>query len=142
MEGNFRRYGVPLDGVRFLVGWFSETLPTAPMERLALLRMDGDMYESTWDALHNLYPRLSPGGYAIADDYYLLRGTRAAVDDYRAQNGITQPIVDIDGQGAYWRRDSEPAGGASRAPIAIRGLRFSAVWADRLQRWRRSDSSD
>jgi O-methyltransferase len=55
--------------VRFLPGWFRETLPSAPIKRLAVLRLEGDLYESTIVALDALYPKLSPGGFAIVDDY-------------------------------------------------------------------------
>jgi O-methyltransferase len=60
---SFARYGLLDDQVRFLVGWFRDTLPTAPIHRLAVARLDGDMYESTMDALVALYPKLSVGGY-------------------------------------------------------------------------------
>jgi O-methyltransferase len=102
---SFRRYDLFDDQVKFLVGWFKDTLPTAPIEQLAVIRLDGDMYESTWEALTNLYPKLSPGGYCIIDDYNL-KGCRAAVFDYREQHGIAEEIVDIDGWGAFWRRAS------------------------------------
>jgi|CXWL01.1.fsa_nt_gi O-methyltransferase len=102
---NFERYGLLDPQVKFLKGWFRDTLPQAPIERLAVLRMDGDLYESTMDALTALYPRLSPGGYAIVDDYGIpSEGCRLAVHDYRRTHGINEPIVDIDGWGAYWRR--------------------------------------
>jgi O-methyltransferase len=100
---NFDRYGLLDDQVRFLKGWFRDTLPSAPLERLALIRMDGDLYESTMDALVPLYPKLSPGGYLIIDDYSLPM-CRKAVEDYRDANSITEPIVPIDGDSAYWRR--------------------------------------
>jgi O-methyltransferase len=106
VEENFRRYGL-LDGqVKFLEGWFSETLPSAPVERLALLRLDGDMYESTMDALSALYPKLSPGGYVIVDDYGNpnIPACRAAVTDYRDANGIEEEIQEIDWTGVYWRK--------------------------------------
>jgi hypothetical protein len=100
-QKNFRRYGL-LDGqVRFLKGWFKDTLPTAPIEKLAILRLDGDLYESTMDALTNLYPRVSPGGCIIIDDNWV-PACRQAVDNYRAAHGISEQIVTIDSQGAYW----------------------------------------
>jgi O-methyltransferase len=69
VENNFRKYGL-LDGqVVFLKGWFKDSLPNAPIKRLSILRLDGDMYESTRDALTNLYPKLSVGGFCIVDDY-------------------------------------------------------------------------
>ncbi|HEV7206723.1 MAG TPA: TylF/MycF family methyltransferase [Jatrophihabitans sp.] len=104
---NFERYGLLDDQVKFLVGWFKDTLPTAPVEKLAVMRLDGDMYESTQQAIEALYPKLSPGGFCIVDDY----GSHAsqcgrAIDDYRAAHGIAEEIVDIDGFGAYWRKSA------------------------------------
>jgi O-methyltransferase len=103
VQANFARYGLLDDRVHFLKGWFSETLPSAPIEKLAILRLDGDMYESTIDAISALYPRLSPGGFVIVDDYWL-KGCKAAIHDYRSANGIGDPMIDIDGSAVYWRR--------------------------------------
>ena len=58
------------DQVRFLPGWFKDTLHEAPIDRIAVLRLDGDLYESTIQALDALYPRLSPGGFCVIDDYH------------------------------------------------------------------------
>jgi O-methyltransferase len=104
VRANFARYGLLDDQVRFLEGWFRDTLPTAPIERLGLLRLDGDMYESTWDALDNLYPKLSPGGFAIVDDYRSIDACRRAVDDYRTRHDIREPIEEVDWSAVYWRR--------------------------------------
>jgi hypothetical protein len=105
VRANFARYDL-LDGqVVFLPGWFRDTLPSAPIDRLAILRLDGDLYESTMDALVHLYPKVSPGGFVIIDDYHL-PVCRAAVDDWRARHGVPDPIQDIDGLGAFWRRAS------------------------------------
>jgi O-methyltransferase len=101
---NFRRYGLLDDQVRFLVGWFKDTLATAPIDRLAVLRLDGDMYESTMQAIEPLYPKLSVGGYCIVDDYGDIAGCRQAIRDYREAHGITDVITDIDGRGVFWRR--------------------------------------
>jgi hypothetical protein len=104
VEEHFARYGL-LDGqVRFLEGWFRDTLPSAPIERLALLRIDGDLYESTRDALVHLYPKLSVGGYVIIDDYGHMASCRQAVTDYRREHGITESIVAIDHSGVFWQR--------------------------------------
>jgi O-methyltransferase len=108
VKENFRKYGLLDDQVRFLVGWFKDTLPGAPIERLAVLRLDGDMYESTMDTLNALYPRLSPGGYVIVDDYGALANCRAAVDDYRARHGIAEEIRTVDWSGIYWQRRGTP----------------------------------
>jgi O-methyltransferase len=102
VEANFARYGLLDAQVRFLQGWFRDTLPAAPFTRLALARLDGDMYESTMDALVHLYPKLSPGAFVIVDDF-ALTGCRSAVLDFRARRGITDRIHEIDSTGIYWR---------------------------------------
>jgi len=105
VKGTFRKYGL-LDGqVRFLQGWFKDTLPGAPIERLALIRLDGDMYQSTMDGLAALYPRLSVGGYVILDDWNLIPACRRAIDDFRAREGISEPVLPVDGNAGYWRRE-------------------------------------
>jgi len=107
VRANFNRYGL-LDGqVRFLEGWFEDTLPDAPIEHIALLRLDGDLYQSTMDALTALHPKVSPGGHVIIDDYLAWDGCRAAVDDYRAEQGIDDELIEIDWAGVYWRRTSD-----------------------------------
>lgn len=103
VKENFRRYGLLDDQVKFLPGWFKDTLPTLGDERFALIRLDGDMYESTMDALTNLYPRLSPGGFTIIDDYGMIP-CRQAVADYRGEHGIDDEITTIDNSGSYWRK--------------------------------------
>jgi O-methyltransferase len=105
VQANFRRYGLLDDRVRFLKGWFKDTLPDAPIDRLALIRLDGDMYSSTMEALTALYPRLSPGGFVIVDDY-ALKGAREAVTDFRRDHGIEEHIESIDWTGVFWRRGS------------------------------------
>ncbi len=102
VKANFARYDLLDEQVVFLEGLFKDTLPTAPVRELAVLRLDGDMYESTRDGIVNLYPKLSRGGTLIADDYHLFEAHRAAIDEYRAAHGITDPIIRIDEFGAYW----------------------------------------
>lgn len=102
---NFEKYGVLDDGVEFLVGWFKDTLPDAPIEQLSLMRLDGDMYESTIQALEALYPKLAPGGFCIIDDFGShVSQAQQAVHDYRKEQGIAEEIVTIDNYGAFWRR--------------------------------------
>ena len=103
VQANFKRFGL-LDGqVAFLPGWFKDTLPQAPIEQLSVLRLDGDMYGSTMESLHALYPRVARGGFIIVDDY-ILPGCRKAVDDFREQRGINEELEDVDGAAAYWKR--------------------------------------
>jgi hypothetical protein len=103
VKANFERYNLLDDQVRFLKGWFRDTLPTAPIEQLAIMRLDGDLYESTMDALTNLYDRLSLGGFVIVDDFDI-KACREAVNDFRTARGIADEIVKIDWTGVYWRR--------------------------------------
>ncbi len=103
VRNNFRRYGLLDDQVVFLNGWFKDTLPSAPIEQLALLRLDGDLYASTMDALTALYPKLAPGGFCIVDDYGAIEACRQATTDYRAAHGITAEIHPIDWAGVCWR---------------------------------------
>ncbi|MFM0081577.1 macrocin O-methyltransferase [Paraburkholderia sediminicola] len=100
----FARAGLLDRRVRFLPGWFADTLPDAPIERLALMRLDGDWYESTRVALDALYPRLSPGGFVIVDDYGLPTGCARAVDEYRATHRIDAPLTRVNTQAVYWRK--------------------------------------
>jgi O-methyltransferase len=88
----------------FLAGWFADTLPTAPVEQLAVIRLDADLYQSTTEAIHALYPKLSPGGYIIVDDYSHIAACRHAVDDYRTERGITEEIVPVDWTAVYWQK--------------------------------------
>ncbi len=104
---NFERYGLFDDRVKFLVGWFKDTLPTAPIEALSVMRLDGDMYESTIQAIEALYPKLSKGGFCIIDDFGSHQSQAGqAILDYRKANGIGEAIIDVDGFGAYWRKES------------------------------------
>lgn len=106
VQSNFARYGLLDDQVRFLKGWFRDTLPTAPVERLAVMRLDGDMYESTMDALVNLYAKLSPGGFVIIDDFNTVESCNDAVADFRSTRQITAELSLIAGGGAFWRKDA------------------------------------
>jgi len=104
VKANFARYGLLDEQVRFLEGWFKDTLPTAPIEQLAILRLDGDMYSSTTDALQSLYAKLSPGGFLIVDDYGSTPPCRQAVDDFRIKHQIIEPIQKIDWTGVFWQK--------------------------------------
>jgi len=108
VKANFSRYDLLDEQVRFLVGWFKDTLPTAPIKQLAVLRLDGDMYASTMDALQSLYHKLSVGGYVIVDDYGLPR-CKQAVDDFRAERKITEQLRAIDLDSVFWEKRQETA---------------------------------
>jgi O-methyltransferase len=104
VRNNFAKYNLLDDKVVFLKGWFKDTLPSSATGPLALLRLDGDMYESTMDALRNLYDRLSVRGFIIIDDYRVVEGCRSAVDDFRSSRNINDAIIEIDGVGVYWQK--------------------------------------
>ena len=108
VKRNFLKYDLLDDQVVFLKGWFKDTLPNAPVKTLSLLRLDGDMYESTMDALVNLYPKLSPGGYIIIDDWGAVKACRQAVEDYRKAHRIADEIIPIDWAGVYWKKSATP----------------------------------
>ncbi len=103
VEANFRQYELLDERVVFLEGWFRDTLPTAPIKSIAILRLDGDMYESTMDALVSLYAKVSPGGFVIIDDYHVVRSCAQAVTDFRAREGIQAPLEEVDSVAVWWQ---------------------------------------
>lgn len=102
VRSNFLRYGLLDEQVVFLKGFFNDTLPDAGIAALSVLRVDADLYESTRDVLNHLYPRLSVGGYAIFDDYQNLKDCQRAIDEYRLEHRIEDPIVKIDRRAVCW----------------------------------------
>jgi len=105
VKSNFEKFGLLDDQVEFLPGWFCDTLPRAPIGRLSILRLDGDLYSSTMDALTSLYPKLSAGGYVIIDDYHSWPACRRAVTDFLSKSRIAPDIKEIDGCAVYWRHE-------------------------------------
>jgi hypothetical protein len=103
VRGNFARYGLLDDQVVFLKGWFRDTLAAAAIDRLAILRLDGDLYESTMQALSALYDKVSVGGFVIVDDYGTFPNCRAAITDFRQSRGIRERMHNIDGQAVFWQ---------------------------------------
>lgn len=113
VRANFRRYGLLDERVAFLPGWYKDTLGAAPISRLALLRLDGDTYESTMQALDALYAKLSPGGFVIVDDYGL-PGCRQAIDEFRDRHNIADALEDVDGASVFWRKAA-----AAKADVVV-----------------------
>lgn len=103
VKANFRRYGLLDEQVVFLKGFFKDTMPTAPIEKLALLRLDGDMYGSTMDVLEGVYDKLAVGGYCIVDDYNL-PAVQKAISVFLRSRGEDPMAKQIDGHGVYWRK--------------------------------------
>ena len=100
---NFERYGLLDDRVRFVKGYFEDTLPSLDLGPLALLRLDGDMYGSTMVTLESLYDKVSPGGFVIVDDFGL-GPCRKAIEDFRQARRIVDEIIRIDDSSVYWRK--------------------------------------
>jgi hypothetical protein len=103
VKANFGRYGLLDDNVIFVEGLFCDTLPSLQCGPLALIRLDGDLYESTYLALEHLHPKVSPGGFVIIDDFGIAPECRQAVHDYRSRENIEAPIHQIDRSGVWWR---------------------------------------
>lgn len=104
VRDNFRTYDLLSGNVRFLPGLFADTLPGAPVERLAILRIDGDLYSSTRDALDALYDRVSDGGWVIVDDYGCLEPCRLAVDEFIAERGLDVELNQVDWTRVCWQK--------------------------------------
>ena len=104
VQENFRKFGLLDDQVVFVPGWFRDTMRDFPAARIAVLRLDGDMYESTIDPLRHLWDRLSPQGWMIIDDYHVAPNCRAAVDDFCRDRGLTLALQEIDGTGVFCQK--------------------------------------
>jgi hypothetical protein len=100
----FSRYDLLDEQVKFLIGWFKDTLPNAPIEKLSILRLDGDLYESTMDSFTHLYDKVSIGGFIIIDDYNALPVCKMAVHDFRKKRNIQDEMIEIDPSSLYWRK--------------------------------------
>jgi len=106
VQENFRRYDLLDERVKFIKGWFRDTLHVAPIQRLALLRLDGDLYESTRDSLRALYAKVAPGGFIIVDDFNDFEPCRRAVLEFREQHNIGDPMEQIDWSASFWRKSA------------------------------------
>ncbi len=102
VKRNFQAYGLLDERVVFLKGWFKDTLHEAPIDSIAVLRLDGDLYESTIQSLDALYHKVSPGGFVIIDDYFL-QPCANAVTDFRERHAITSPLLPVDDWAKWWR---------------------------------------
>jgi hypothetical protein len=109
VQANFARFDLLDPNVIFLKGWFKDSLPTAPIEKLAIVRLDGDYYDSTMDGLNNLYDRLSVGGFMIVDDYGEDTWTecRRATDEFRASRNIKDELIMVDSSCGYWKKSAD-----------------------------------
>jgi hypothetical protein len=141
VRGYFARFGLDHD-IHLVPGFFEETLHTLREHRWALVRLDSDSYKATRLSLEALYPGLAVGGYLVIDDYfhpYLPTACRRAVDDFRAERGIAEPVEQIDWNSARWRREAaeeelapaSPRFGDAAAPRAVAERTGATIPTDR-----------
>lgn len=105
VRANFAKFDLLDDQVLFLKGWFRDTMAKVPSEEIAVLRLDGDMYESTIDPLRHLYHRIPAGGWVIVDDYHVVPAAKAALHDFLDERSETPTLREIDGVGVFFRKD-------------------------------------
>ncbi len=82
VSSNILKVGYPEKNLHYIVGRVEDTLPKSIPNKIALLRLDTDWYESTLHEMNHLYPRLRKGGVLLIDDYGCWKGARTAVDEY------------------------------------------------------------
>lgn len=102
------RMRIPKSRVVLHQGWFQSTLANLGTEprAIAMLRLDGDWYESTKICLDQLYDRVSPGGVILLDDYFCWEGCRKATDEFLAARKIKERIIPIDSDSGYWIKNN------------------------------------
>ena len=96
VEANLASTGYPPERITFVKGKVEETIPGTMPDRIALLRLDTDWYESTRHEMEHLFPRLVSGGVLILDDYGHWEGARKAVDEYVTEHDLKLFLVRID----------------------------------------------
>ena len=138
VRANFASYGLLDDKVEFVPGFFQETLPKLKAGPFALMRLDGDMYESTIVALDALYPKLSDGGVIVIDDYGAIDACKQAVNDYRSLYGINAPIQQIDWTGVWWRKPILHSASSVSDTSRHVGTAMGGAEASVVDAWRKS----
>jgi 2-polyprenyl-3-methyl-5-hydroxy-6-metoxy-1,4-benzoquinol methylase len=106
VQENFRKFNLLDEQVVFLKGWFKDTLYNSSVQTISLLRLDGDLYESTIQSLEALYDKVSDNGYIIIDDYHCIPQCKQAVLDFFKKRDISPTLNEIDGVGIYWKKIS------------------------------------
>jgi hypothetical protein len=96
VKRNLLSTGYPEQRLHFVQGKVEQTIPKLAPQRIAILRLDTDWYDSTYHEFTHLYPRLSVGGALILDDYGAWKGAREATDQYLRENAITLFLNRID----------------------------------------------
>lgn len=115
---NFERFGLLDSNVKFIKGWFCDTLAKSEIKSIGVLRLDGDYYSSTMDALNALYDRVSDGGYVIVDDYNAFASCKTAIHDFCTQRGIAPNFVPIDRHAIYWQKEQKATEGRKESALA------------------------
>ncbi len=100
VKNNFKKFDMT-EGVEFIEGWFKDSLKGWD-KPLSILRLDGDMYSSTMDALDNCYFSVSKGGYVIVDDYFIPE-CAMAIKDFMEKHGIDKELIRINYYAVYWQ---------------------------------------
>lgn len=102
VKSNLRKHGFGF-GYHYHVGWFQDTVPVTETGSIAMLRLDGDLYESTKVCLEHLFDRVVPGGCLLIDDYPL-PGCRKAWDEFCASRSlVVEPVIECDTGAAYFK---------------------------------------
>lgn len=95
VKNDLKRWGVDIEKIEFVKGWFENTMPKNKVKKISLLRLDGDMYMSTKVCLEHLFPKLQTGGVLIIDDWHLA-GCRIACDEYFGDYSGLKPLKQMD----------------------------------------------
>lgn len=109
------RAGVPAPRFQIVTGFYADTFPTVKTPRTALLHVDCDFYEPVKLTLEKFYPRLSPGGFVVLNDYGIYKGARTATDEFFDANGLDIEPVAIDPTASFFQK---PGDGYSGLPVA------------------------
>jgi O-methyltransferase len=96
VQAGMAEVGYPADRIHYVKGRVEDTVPREAPERIAILRLDTDWYESTRHELEHLYPRLTSGGILIVDDYGWWQGSRTAVDEFLEESGERLLLLRLD----------------------------------------------
>lgn len=103
----FEKHQLLDDAVHFLEGDVKDTLPGSGISQIALLHIDVDFFEPTYNTLATLYDKLSPGAYVVIDDYGVPHfNCNDAVDQFRAERGISTPMTMMTHYIAWWRKEA------------------------------------
>ncbi len=107
--------GVPEDRFEIVTGFYADTFATIKTPRTALLHVDCDFYEPVKLTLEKFYPRLSPGGFVVLNDYGIYKGARTATDEFFDAHGLDIEPVAVDPTASFFQK---PGNGYCGLPVA------------------------